>query len=118
HETGLPSDFGNAVKARSANEAWFATDKGVGVVVDFHSDTWVTYTKDPKTYKGKAVVSQGTEVLKTLAMEKCIPHNYTLWVEIDGSDVWVGTSKGLGWAVGKGYYPGLREENANNKKTP
>jgi ligand-binding sensor domain-containing protein len=27
HETGLPSDFGNAVKGRSANEGWFATDK-------------------------------------------------------------------------------------------
>ena len=35
HETGLPSDFGNAVKGRNANEAWFATDKGLGVLADF-----------------------------------------------------------------------------------
>ena len=34
HETGLPSDFGNAVKGRSADEAWFATDRGVGAVTD------------------------------------------------------------------------------------
>ena len=30
HETGLPSDFGNAVKGRSNNEGWFATDRGLG----------------------------------------------------------------------------------------
>ena len=27
--------------------------------------------------------------------------------EIDGNDAWVGTSKGLGWAIGSGYYKGL-----------
>jgi hypothetical protein len=38
-----------------------------------------------------------------------IPHNYALWVEFDGDDVWVGTSKGLAWGKGKGYYPGLKD---------
>jgi hypothetical protein len=40
-ETGLLSDFGNAVKGRNGNEAWFATDKGVDVMADFPTDTWV-----------------------------------------------------------------------------
>ncbi|MBC8873622.1 MAG: regulator [Planctomycetes bacterium] len=108
HETGLPSDFGNAVKGRSANEAWFATDKGVGVFADFPSDTWVTYTLDPKTRGGKAVISRDEKVLKTISLQRSIPHNYVLWVELDGDDVWVGTSKGLGWGKGAGYYSGLR----------
>jgi ligand-binding sensor domain-containing protein len=108
HETGLPSDFGNAVKGRSANEAWFATDKGLGVCADFPTDTWVTYTMDPETHGGKAVVRRGTRVLKTVRMPRCIPHNYVLWVDFDGKDAWVGTSKGLGRAVGPDYYEGLR----------
>ena len=108
HETGLPSDFGNAVKGRSANEAWFSTDKGLGVVADFPSDTWVTYTMDPKTRQGKAVIRRGTEVLKTIEMPKSIPHNYVLWTEFDGNDAWVGTSKGLARAIGDGYYSGLK----------
>jgi len=108
HETGLPSDFGNAAKGRSANEAWFATDKGVGVFADFPSDTWVTYTMDPKTHGGKAVISRDEKVLKTIKLQRSIPHNYALWVEFDGDDVWVGTSKGLGWGKGVGYHPGLR----------
>jgi len=108
HETGLPSDFGNAVKGRSANEAWFATDKGLGVLADFPTDTWVTYTMDPKAHAGKAVIQRGTKVLRTVDMPKGVPHNYVLWVDIDGNDAWVGTSKGLGWAIGDGYYQGLR----------
>jgi ligand-binding sensor domain-containing protein len=107
-ETGLPSDFNNAVKGRSAYEAWYATDKGLGVVVDSETDTWVTYTMDPETGGGKAVVSREGEVLKTVEMERGIPHNYALWVEIDEPDVWVGTSKGLGRALGRDYYARLR----------
>lgn len=109
HECGLPSNFGNSVVGRSANEAWFSTDKGLGVVVDFPTDTWVTYTIDPKTHTGLAVISRGEKVLKTVKMPKTIPHNYVLEVEIDGNDAWVATSKGLGWAIGSGYYKGLRK---------
>jgi hypothetical protein len=111
HETGLPSDFGNAVKGRSANEAWYATDKGVGVLADFPSDTWVTYTMDPNTHGGKAVVSRNKETLEVVDMPKSIPHNYALWTEFDGNDVWVGTSKGVGWAIGSGYYKGLKDKS-------
>jgi hypothetical protein len=63
---------------------------------------------EPKTHNAKAVVSRGPQVLKVVEMPKNIPHNYALWVEIDGNDSWVGTSKGLGWAIGEGYYPGLK----------
>jgi ligand-binding sensor domain-containing protein len=108
HETGLPSDFGNAVRGRSADEAWFATDKGLGVLAHFPSDTWVTYTRDGAAPAGTAVIQRGTRVLKTIHLPVCIPHNYVLWVEMDGNDAWVGTSKGLGWAIGSDYYPGLK----------
>jgi hypothetical protein len=110
-ETGLPSDFGNSVKGRSAHEAWYATDKGVGVVTDFPSDTWVTYTMNPETHRGQAVVTRNKKVLKTYDLEQSIPHNYALWVEVDGNDMWVGTSKGLAWAKGTGYYPRLRAKD-------
>ena len=38
-----------------------ATDKGLGVVADFPTDTWVTYTRDPETGRGRAMVTQGGE---------------------------------------------------------
>jgi ligand-binding sensor domain-containing protein len=107
-EGGIPSDFNNAVKGRNANEAWFMTDKGIGVLADFPTDTWVVYTMDPNTHKGHAVVKRNKEVLEDVVMEKGIPHNYALCADTDGNDMWVGTSKGVGWAIGSDYYPRLR----------
>ncbi len=49
-----------------------------------------------------------TKSSRKVNLQKCIPHNYTLWVEFDGHDVWVGTSKGLALAKGPEYYRGLR----------
>ncbi|MGO8746808.1 MAG: hypothetical protein ACLQNE_12530 [Thermoguttaceae bacterium] len=108
HETGIPSDFTNNVKARSSREAWFATDKGVGVVADFPTDTYVNYSRDPKTLRGKATVTRGKRVLRTYDMEKSVPHNYAIALDMDGKDVWVGTAKGLAWGIGEGYYAGVK----------
>jgi ligand-binding sensor domain-containing protein len=108
-ETGIPSDFTNNVKGRSAAEGWFATDKGLGVVADFPSDTVVAYTSDPKTLRGKATVYRAGKIIKAVDMERGVPHNFIISLDIDGNDAWVGTGKGLGWAIGSGYYPGLRK---------
>ncbi|MGB5401544.1 MAG: regulator, partial [Thermoanaerobaculia bacterium] len=107
-DSGAPSDFHNAVQARSANEAWFSTDKGLGQVADFPTDTWVVYTTDHASNTGQAVITRGDRVLETRTIPPNIPHNYVLWTEIDGDDLWVGTSKGLAHARGEGFFPGLR----------
>ena len=111
-EGGLPNEFTNNVKARSANEAWFCTDKGVGVIADFPSNTWVQYTAGPHPPAGKAVVKRGTDVLETVELAVGVPHTFIICADMDGKDAWVGTSKGLGWAIGDGYYPGLRARPA------
>jgi len=109
HECGLPSDFTNNVKGRSAIEAWFATDKGLGVVADSETDTWVTYTRDPKGDTGRVVVKRGTTVLEEIETGVNVPHDFIINVDIDGDDAWVATSKGLGHAIGEGYYKGLKD---------
>jgi ligand-binding sensor domain-containing protein len=107
-ESGSPSDFHNAARGRSAKECWYCTDKGIGVVADFASDTWVTYTMDHEVEKGKAVIQRGERMLETVVTMPSLPHNYVLWADFDGNDVWIGTSKGLARAIGEGYYAGLR----------
>jgi len=44
-----------------------------------------------------------------LEMPLAIPHNYVLWTEVDGNDIWVGTSKGLARGIGRDYFAGLRD---------
>ena len=107
-DSGNPSDFINNLAARSGNEAWFATDKGVGAIMDAASNTWVTYTRDPKSNTGKAVVSRDKIVLETIEMGLNLPNNYIVSMDTDGNDVFIGTSKGLAWGVGDGYYAGVR----------
>jgi len=112
HDCGLPSNFNNNVKGRSAWECWFATDKGLGACVDSESDTWVTYTSDGKNHTGKAVIQRGHERIKTVDTGYNVPHNFIICVDFDGNDAWVGTSKGLGHGIGSGYYPRLRPAQA------
>lgn len=111
-DSGLPSDFENNMKARSAIEAWYCTDKGLGAIMDFKTNTWVAYSRDPKTLRGKAVVTRDKTVLEEIDLETGVPHTFMIAVDFDGNDVWTGTAKGLGWGIGEGYYPGLRERPA------
>lgn len=112
HETGLPSDFTNNIKARSARECWFAHDKGLGVVADFPTDTVLAYTRDEKTLRGKAQIYRKGKLLRTVDMDKAVPHSLIINIDHDGNDTWVATAKGLGRAIGEGYYPGLRKAPA------
>lgn len=108
-DSGNPSDFNNNLRARSGDEAWFATDKGVGAIMDAATNTWVAYTRDPKSKTGKAVVTRDKTVLETVEMGLNLTHNYILAIDVEDNDVFIATSKGLAWGVGEGYYGGLRE---------
>jgi ligand-binding sensor domain-containing protein len=111
HDCGLPSNFNNNLKARSAWEAWFCSDKGLGVCADAETDTWVTYTSNGEKKTGQAVIKRGRELIKTVDTGYNVPQNFIICADIDGNDAWVGTSKGLGHAIGDGYYPRLRQPN-------
>jgi ligand-binding sensor domain-containing protein len=110
-EGGLPSDFNNNIKGRSAQEALFCSDKGLGIVTDAPSEdaTWVAYTRDPETGRGRAKVSVGGTVVENVDMPVGVPHSFTIAADVDGRDIWVGTAKGLGWGIGEGYYAGTKE---------
>jgi ligand-binding sensor domain-containing protein len=116
-DSGLASDFINNTKGRSADEAWFATDKGASAIIDFKTNTWVTYTRDADGPGGKAVIMRDLDVIGTVPLPVSIPQNFIINYDIDGNDVWVATAKGLGWGIGEGYYPGLKERPDTIAKT-
>jgi hypothetical protein len=118
HETGIPNDFTNVVRGRSANEGWFGTDKGVGVVADFPTDTYVSYTRDPETLRGVGKVYRRGRLLKTIDMEVGVPHNFIINLDFDGDDVWVATGKGLGLGIGEGYFKGVRPADSAPEAKP
>jgi hypothetical protein len=109
-EGGLPSDFINNIRGRSVQEALFCSDKGLGVVTDAPNEpaTWVAYTRDPDTGRGRAKVTVGGKVVELVDMPVGVPHSFMIAADVDGDDIWVGTAKGLGWGIGDGYYPGTK----------
>lgn len=110
-EGGLPSDFNNNIKARSPAEALYCSDKGLGIITNAPEEeaAWVAYTRDPASGRGRAKVTLGGKVVEEIDMELGVPHSFMIAADVDGNDIWVGTGKGLGWGIGEGYYPGLRE---------
>jgi len=108
-EGGLPSDFVNNIRARSAQEALYCSDRGLGIITDAPGDTWVAYTRDPQTGRGRASVTRKGHMVEDVEMPIGVPHDFIIAADVDGDDIWVGTAKGLGWGIGRGYYAGLRE---------
>jgi ligand-binding sensor domain-containing protein len=113
-EGGLPSLFNNNVKGRSGQEAWYCTDKGAGAIVDVDTETWVQYVREGNS--GKAIVKQRKspkdatlETVEVVDTGVNVPHSFVVNADIDGNDVWLATSHGLGWGLGEGYYPRLKE---------
>ncbi len=113
-EGGLPNLFNNNVRGRSAHEAWYCSDKGAGAIVDLEPETWVQYVRDGAT--GRAIVKQrrrpGDATLETVEVVQTgvnVPHTFIVNADIEGDDVFIGTSHGIGWGIGEGYYPRLKE---------
>jgi ligand-binding sensor domain-containing protein len=105
---GLPSDFNNNIRGRSAQEALYCSDKGLGIITDAPGDTWVVYTRDGETGRGRAKVTRAGAVVEEVDMPAGVPHSFIISADVDGNDIWVGTAKGLGWGIGEGYYAGTQ----------
>ncbi len=110
HDSGLPSNFINQSVGRSGRSCYNCTDKGLGVLVDFETDTWVSYqreTEDAETWIASVIV--GEHKIKSIPTKLNLPNHFTISVEFMGDDIWIGTGHGLARGIGKGYYPGLRK---------
>jgi len=108
-DSGLPSSFINLSVGRSGTSCSNATDMGLAVLVDFATDTWVTYRREneeSKTWTAQVMV--GNETLQTVATNLDLPNDFTIAVEHQGGDIWIGTGHGLARGIGRGYWDGLR----------
>jgi hypothetical protein len=81
-DSGLPSNFTNIVKGVDGKRAWFGTDKGLAY---YDGVNWAVYSPSMKV----------TPVTVTTAPA----HNYILYIDFQGDDIWVATAKGLSHGV-------------------
>ena len=109
HDSGLPSTFINQTVGRSGTVAYNCTDKGLAVLADFASDTWVTYQRDEENAaRWTAHVMVGGDEVRAVPTDLDLPNHFVISVAFMGEDVWIGTGHGLARGIGKGYYEGIR----------
>jgi hypothetical protein len=109
HDSGLASNFINLSLGRSGVSCYNATDLGLAVLVDFESDTWVTYKKDKPTDKTwTAHISVGNNILGSVPTKLTLPNHFVICLDFQGNDLWIGTGHGLARGIGNNYYPGLK----------
>ncbi len=120
-EGGLPSLFNNNVRGRSAYEAWFCSDKGAAAIVEMEPETWVQYVRLDRDH-GRVTVKQRLEpedkelsTVEVIDTGVNVPHSFVINADYEGDDVFIGTSHGLGWGIGEGYYPRLKERSLIGK---
>ncbi|MEW6237329.1 MAG: two-component regulator propeller domain-containing protein [Candidatus Omnitrophota bacterium] len=114
-DSGLASSFINFIKGRSGTSAYSCTDLGLATIADFDSDTWVTYRRDredAETWTAHVLV--GNQEIRAETTNLSLPNHFMICVEFQGDDVWIGTGHGLARGIGKGYWPGLK----NNQSSP
>ncbi len=106
--SGLPSGFINFQKARSGNSTYSCTDKGLAAIIDFPTDTWVTYRKEKEEDETwTAVISRDGKVIKKVPTNLSLPNHFAISFDYQGDDIWVGTGHGVARGIGKGFHPGL-----------
>ena len=115
-DSGLISEFINFSKGRSADSSYNCTDMGLAVLVDFRSDTWVTYKRDHEnsSYWNAHVFNKNQE-LKVIPTNLNLPNHFVMTCEFQGDDLWIGTGHGLARASGEGFFKGLKNQEGDKK---
>jgi ligand-binding sensor domain-containing protein len=113
-DSGLASDFINAVKSRG-DDVWSCTDKGLSYL-NYKTNTWVNYAPDPKTGRGDIVIVYPNGKKKTLSTLTSLAHNYILNMDFQGNDIWVATAQGLSHGIRQPQSKELIYESARNRR--
>ena len=96
HDSGLPSTFINQTVGRTGTSSYSATDKGLAVLADFASDTWVTYQRDNEDAAAwTAHVMVGGAEVRALPTDLDLPNHFVISVAFVRDDLWIGTGHGL-----------------------
>lgn len=116
HDSGLVSNFINFTVGRDKSSCYVATDKGLSVLSDFDTDTWVTYKRAAEdATEWTAHVNRGKDEVATRQTNLTLPNHFVISVELQKNDVWIGTGHGLARGNGTHFFPGVASTKAEDE---
>ena len=113
-DSGLASDFINAVKSRG-NEVWACTDRGLSYF-DYKNNIWVTYRSDEKTGRPEILITWPDGKKSKREAPSTLAHNYILNMDFQGQDIWVATALGLSHGIPESQKEKPLYESARNRR--
>ena len=111
-DSGLASDFINAVKSRG-KEVWPCTDKGLSML-DSESGAWVNYRPAKPSGRGEIEITWPEGQKQKMTTSTSLAHNYILNVDFQGEDIWVATAQGLSHGIREPQKEAQLYANAGN----
>ncbi len=96
HDSGLSSNFINFIRGTEGGACYTGTDRGLSALVDFPSDTWVTYKRDEDASESwTAHVISGKKTLYRVPTDLTLPNHFVICLDFMGDELWIGTGHGL-----------------------
>jgi len=93
-DSGLPSDFVNAVRARG-RWGFFSTDSGLCAT---DGETWTTYARRADG-KGEVRIRRPGKGTELRVLETAPPSDFVFQADAAGREVWTATDRGLGHGI-------------------
>ena len=105
-----PENVVRCVAAHPAGkQVWIGTHKGLRVLADWETDTWVVYRRCGDRAAVVASVWRAGEEIFSQVLSRGFADEEIRCIAFDGNDALVGCAAGLVRATGHGYYAGLRD---------
>ncbi len=96
HDSGLSSNFINFIEGISSSSALVATDKGLSVITDHSSGSWIIYQRDNDEVKNwTAHIHRGNKELTTIETNLSLPNQFVITTTMHQNELWIGTGHGL-----------------------
>ncbi|UCE61681.1 MAG: ABC transporter substrate-binding protein [Phycisphaerales bacterium] len=87
--------FARCLAAPSDSEVWVGTNDGLHAMIDWDTNTWITYRRCEPGHTSLVIAAQKGRIVAIEAVGPTIPDNRVRCIALDQDAVWVGTANGL-----------------------
>ncbi len=106
HGQPAPGRFINCFAALDGSVVALGTDRGLEIMADWSTATWVNYRPADRGAKGRVTLSRHGQILDVRALESAIPDGRIRCIAFHNDDIWVGTASGLARGTQKRRWTG------------
>ncbi|MCP4248714.1 MAG: amino acid ABC transporter substrate-binding protein [bacterium] len=83
------------ITPRSESEAWLGTDRGLIVLADWDSDTWIDTRRHPDDEQPQVTVIRSGQIIERRLAAVALPSERIRCIAFQNETVWIGTPAGL-----------------------